>query len=94
MSFSMFRPDIPDYEELRRRQRNGAIYALDQLITERLTQEGPKTRGKLIAIGKAQEFTPADVRNCIDRLRKRGVAKHDKDETGAIVVRLAKDGEA
>jgi len=89
----MFRPEIPDYEKLRRRQRNGGAYALEQLITEKLTN-GPKTRTALLALGKAQEFTPADVRHGIDRLCKQGIAKHDKNKSGAIIVRLTKDGEA
>ncbi|SHK83402.1 hypothetical protein SAMN05216369_3328 [Marinobacter antarcticus] len=93
MSFSIFRPEIPDYEKLRRRQRNGAIYALDQLITEKLTR-GPKTRAALVALGKAQEFTPADVRHGIDRLCKQGIAKHDTNKSGSIFVRLTKEGEA
>jgi hypothetical protein len=69
-----------------------AFGALVKHIKESLSQ-GPKTRKQLIEAGKAQEFTPSDVRSCIDHLCRVGTATHDRNEKGVIIVRLTLEGE-
>jgi len=80
--------DPNHWEKLRRRRHmRSADYALELLITDALTP-GSKTRTELVRLGKADAYTPDDVRNGIDRLCRVGTATHDTNENGLIVVRL------
>ena len=73
----------------RRYMRSGRA-ALKQLILHSLA-DGPNTRRELIDLGKDHEFTPADVRDCIERLCFSGEITHHTEGT-KVTVELVKEG--